>query len=52
MLEQVSLHRTKCSKLITEVIVPTFKNELIWDVKYGNQALLGDESIDVSAEKI
>ena len=51
MENNITLHRTKCSKLITEVISPAFKQELMNDVKDEKFALLVDESTDINAEK-
>ncbi|XP_066960919.1 uncharacterized protein [Macrobrachium rosenbergii] len=50
-LGSISLHRTKCSKLISEVISPAFKQELIYDVQDAKYALLIDEATDISTDK-
>lgn len=50
-LGNIALHRTKCSRLITEAISPAFKHMLMKDIKDEKFALLVDESTDVSTEK-
>uniref|UniRef100_A0A0N7ZCY6 Uncharacterized protein n=1 Tax=Scylla olivacea TaxID=85551 RepID=A0A0N7ZCY6_SCYOL len=50
-LGKISLHRTKCSKLVTEVVSPAFKQELRNDIKGEKFAVLVDESTDISTEK-
>lgn len=50
-LGNITLHRTKCSRLITAAISPSFKHELMKDIKDEKFALLVDESTDVSAAK-
>ncbi|XP_076049662.1 uncharacterized protein LOC143030398 [Oratosquilla oratoria] len=51
ILGKINLHRTKCSKLITEVVSPTLKQELKKDLDGEKFALLVDESADVGAVK-
>lgn len=50
-LASIRLHRTKCSRLITQVIAPALLEALVEDV--GNQpfSLILDESTDVSVQK-
>ncbi|KAF0303512.1 hypothetical protein FJT64_024502 [Amphibalanus amphitrite] len=50
-LGKINLHRTKCGKLITEVISPSFRKELIDDVKGEKYSLIVDESTDVATNK-
>lgn len=50
-LGSINLHRTKCSKLITEAISPAFKEELIKDVKDQKYAILVDETTDLNTDK-
>lgn len=50
-LAEMRLHRTKCSKLLTEVISPSLKEELANDLKDVLYSLLVDESTDVSSTK-
>ncbi|XP_064082008.1 uncharacterized protein LOC135198395 [Macrobrachium nipponense] len=47
----INLHRTKCSKLITNVISHAYQEELMKDIQGEKFALLVDESTDVSTEK-
>lgn len=51
LLENLKMHRTKCSKLILNVIAPAMLHELIEDI--GNQSynLIMDESTDISVIK-
>ena len=39
-LERIKLHRTKCSKLVTEVVAPALKEELREDIKGKKFAVL------------
>jgi len=50
-LGTLRLHRTKCTKLITEVISPSLEEELINDLKGKPFSLLVDESTDLSSDK-
>lgn len=47
----IKLHRTKCTKLITEVIGPVFKESMLDDVTDKKFSLIIDETTDVSSEK-
>ena len=49
-LEKINLHRTKCSKLISEVISPALK-DLVKDVHGKKYAILADESTDLTSCK-
>lgn len=51
-LGKISIHRTKCSKLLTEVISPGYVDELASDVLGQKFAILVDESTDVSSAKL
>ena len=51
-LEDVRLHRTKCSKLITNVVARAFSEELVDELKCSKFSLMIDESTDVSVKKI
>ena len=48
---KINLHRTKCSKLITEVLSPAFEAELREDVRDQKFSLIVDESTDISSGK-
>jgi len=50
-LENVRLHRTKCSKLIKNVISPAMLTELINDIGDQGFSLIIDESTDISVIK-
>lgn len=51
-LENLHLHRTKCSMLITNVISPSLEEELCREIiKAKKYCLLIDESTDVSSDK-
>ncbi|KAK3921139.1 LOW QUALITY PROTEIN: Zinc finger protein 862, partial [Frankliniella fusca] len=50
-LEDVKLHRTKCSRLITSVISPAMLTELVEDVGEQGYSLIIDESTDISVVK-
>lgn len=50
-LENLKLHRTKCSKLISKVIAPGLYYELKNDIKDKKFSILVDESTDVSCGK-
>ena len=51
-LGRIKLHRTKCSKLVTEVVAPALKEELREDIKGKKFAVLIDESTDVASHKL
>ena len=50
-LRDVRLHRTKCTKIITEVIAPVLQADLKSDLGGRKYSLFIDESTDVSSEK-
>lgn len=50
-LKNLRLHRTKCSKLISNVVAPVQLADLIKDVGNSPYALIIDESTDVSTTK-
>lgn len=50
-LESLRLHRTKCSKLICNVIAPALLSELVEDVGNEPYSLIIDESTDISVKK-
>lgn len=50
-LQNVRLHRTKCSKLISNVVAPSFLKELLDDVGDSPYALIVDEVTDCSITK-
>ena len=52
LLRRIKLHRTKCSKLVTEVVAPAFKEELREDIKGKKFAVLIDESTDVASHEL
>ncbi len=52
VLEKVKLHRTKCGKILTEVVSPVLKEELVDDIKDKKYSLFLDESTDVSVTKV
>eukprot|EP00795_Rhopilema_esculentum_P015970 gene15970-7302_t len=47
-ISKINLHRTKCSQLLTKVILPVIKHELKEDVKGKGLAVLIDETTDVA----
>lgn len=47
----LELHRTKCSKLIINVIAPCFLKELVQDVGNGAYSIIIDESTDICTYK-
>lgn len=51
IVDNVKLHRTKCSALLKNVISPSLLNEQIRDLKNVNYSLIVDESTDVSCAK-
>ena len=50
--EDTSVHRTKCSMIIKNVVGATLKNELKKAVKGKKFSLMIDESTDVSTTKL
>lgn len=48
---KIRLHRTKCSRLITNVISPVLLTELVKDIDDRPYSLIIDESTDVSVSK-
>ncbi|KAG5338663.1 ZN862 protein, partial [Acromyrmex heyeri] len=50
-LEKLRMHRTKCSKLISEVIAPALLADLISDIGDSSYSLIVDESTDLSVCK-
>lgn len=51
-LGKISIHRTKCSKILTEVVSSAYVEELSQDVMGQKYAILVDESTDVSSAKL
>lgn len=51
IMEKLKLHRTKCSKLITEVIAPSIEKELIDELKDKKYSIIMDETTDITSEK-
>eukprot|EP00794_Sanderia_malayensis_P010141 gene10141-biopygen8329 len=50
-LESLKLHRTKCSKIISNIIGPVLKENLQDDLRDKKFSLLVDETTDVSSDK-
>ncbi|KAK3918936.1 Zinc finger protein 862 [Frankliniella fusca] len=50
-LQNLRLHRTKCSKIIINVIAPTFLEDIVWDVGTSYYSVIVDESTDVGIQK-
>lgn len=50
-LGNIRMHRTKCTKILTNVVSPALKEELIADVQGKKFSLIVDETTDVSTEK-
>lgn len=52
-LENLRLHRTKCSKIITEVVAPAIKDEIFKELQQPDTcySLIVDESTDVASQK-
>lgn len=50
-LENLKLHRTKCSKLILNVLSPSILQSLVEDIGNSKYSLIVDESTDVSVSK-
>ncbi|XP_071485289.1 zinc finger protein 862-like [Diadema setosum] len=51
-LESISIHRTKCTKLVTQVIAPTIKEQVKEDMSEKAFSLIIDESTDVSSTRV
>lgn len=51
-LENLRLHRTKCTALIHSVLSPAIQDEVITDIRGKKFSLLIDESTDVSVDKM
>lgn len=51
VLEKLKMHRTKCSRLISEVLSVELKNELRDDLEGKKYSILMDETTDISSEK-
>lgn len=49
--QDISVHRTKCSAIIKNVLCPSMKEALINDLKEEKYSLVIDESTDVGSEK-
>lgn len=52
ILENLQLHRTKCTALLNSVISPSLRDELISDMKGKKFSLIVDEGTDVATEKL
>lgn len=50
-LELLRIHRTKCSKLISNVISPALLSELVEDIGNEPYSIIIDESTDISVQK-
>jgi len=50
-LKSLHMHRTKCSKLISNVISPALLSELVEDIGNEPYSLIIDESTDISVKK-
>jgi len=50
-LQKCKLHKTKCNKIINNVVAPAFLEEVLEDVGDSDYALIVDEATDVSATK-
>lgn len=50
-LEQLKLHRTKCSRLISDVISPSLVQEIVHDIGDAKYCMIVDESTDASSIK-
>eukprot|EP00794_Sanderia_malayensis_P008711 gene8711-biopygen7029 len=51
-LENIKLHRRKCTKIISNVVAPAIKEELAKNVKGKTFSVILDESTDVSTTKL
>ena len=50
-LENIKLHRTKCSRILTQVIVPALKDQLKKSLKEKPYSVIIDEGSDIGAKK-
>ena len=50
-LANIKIHRTKCTKILTNIVSPALKEELIADVSGKKFSLIVDETTDVSTAK-
>lgn len=50
-LENIQLHRTKCSSIIKNLMEPALRSELIKEIGESPYSIILDESTDVSCEK-
>ncbi|XP_046864677.1 SCAN domain-containing protein 3-like [Xenia sp. Carnegie-2017] len=50
-LEHIRLHRTKCTKIITEVVGPALKEDIKKDVEGKHFSLIVDKTTDISVAK-
>eukprot|EP00794_Sanderia_malayensis_P002936 gene2936-biopygen2413 len=51
-LENIKLHRRKCTNIISNVVAPAIKEELAKDVKGKTFSVILDESTDISTTKL
>jgi len=51
IFEKTRLHRTKCSKIILNVVSPTLLEDIVADIGENRYSLIVDESTDVSITK-
>lgn len=51
IFEKTRLHRTKCSKIILNVVSPTLLEDIVEDIGENRYSLIVDESTDVSITK-
>lgn len=49
--ENFCLHRTKCAAIITNILEPHFKSQLLSDIEGSPYSLIIDESTDISVNK-
>ena len=50
-MEHIQLHRSKCSCLIRNIILPALKTDLIDGFQNKKYAIILDESTDISTQK-
>lgn len=50
-IDNIKLHRTKCTMIIKNVIAESLKNELVQDIEDNTYSLLIDESTDIAVVK-
>jgi Domain of unknown function (DUF4371) len=48
----ISMHRTKCTALVKNVLAPHFKKELLEEIKETPFSIMVDESTDISSTKL